>query len=716
MASYETLQKLQEYPEWIAPRSDTRVFLGEPGAPEATKTTVEPGNAFSPGIGTFGVTWWLRFPDEGSFYAPETQALESFRWSFENGYLPLIHCDTVVRGLEIRHSLFQDGAALERSEAVCGNLQISNPTPQRKRIQLFVALRSLGPAGGPVRDLKAGDDSKSFWLAERNLPLLGFDRVPDSIGCGVGDPSPLAREGKMPNAQTVTDPDGWCFGLARFDIVLLPRETWCLHFDCPQQSYGVVPDDLPGTAFLRPDQYEQRAEAHLELWRERLAGMELDVPDIDFHNAFFANLQHMLTATVGDQIRLAPIAYPLPWMRDGIIIMRCFDLAGFHELARKTTEICVRQDFFGGFCAEADAPGQGIWALVQHYRITRDRAWLERVYPAIQRKVDYLFRMRRTNEPIQIVQDCAVLPFMHAYRNAGVICAPAKNGIIMGVMDLKIREGQTNQWALCGLQEAAYAARELGREVDVRSYETEAQELRDALWRYIQSEPRYFEFERNVNSLVWPTRAWESETEKVTPGFEAWWARERGDEATYIPERWWLHFELGQIHNALLLGLRQSAWLGLKYRLDHQDVPGLYGWREYGGGFEEAGNAVNGVSLIKQLRGCHRFDQITPHGWCASEMWLLQRGMLVEEWKGELVLFGGVPAEWLTPGARIAFRNWVTWYGKVSAELIIEDNGHQARIHALGIDPNTPVRISLPSGDRVITPTADGKVSMTIEI
>ena len=63
-------------------------------------------------------------------------------------------------------------------------------------------------------------------------------------------------------------------------------------------------------------------------------------------------------------------------------------------------------------------------------------------------------------------------------------------------------------------------------------------------------------------------------------------------------------------------------------------------------------------------------------------MWLLQRGMLVEEWKGELVLFGGVPAEWIKPGARIAFRNWVTWYGKVSAELIIGEDGRKARIHA----------------------------------
>jgi hypothetical protein len=96
MASYDTIQKLADHPEWLPPRSDVRVFLGEPGAPEATKTTIEPGNSFSPGMMTFGVTWWLRFPDTNQFFAPETAPLEDLGWSYEEGYLPVIHCRTRV--------------------------------------------------------------------------------------------------------------------------------------------------------------------------------------------------------------------------------------------------------------------------------------------------------------------------------------------------------------------------------------------------------------------------------------------------------------------------------------------------------------------------------------------------------------------------------------------------------------------------------------------
>lgn len=702
MASYETLQKLQEHPEWIAPRSDTRVFLGEPCAPEATKTTIEPGNAFSPGMGTFGVAWWLRFPQDGAFYAPERASIEELKWRFEEGYLPLIHCDTSVNGIAIHHSLFQDGIAAERSEAVCAEIRLENLRSDLVDIQLFVTLRSLGPAGGPVYDLKVGSDHRSFWLSKRDLPLMGVDLTPTLVGCGIGDPSPLAQQGQVPVAQEADEEDGWCFGLMRFDIHLSTQEGWSVHIDCPQQSYGVLQNALPGKATFHPECYQQRAQAHLESWLSRMPDIELEVPDEDFRNAFFANLQHMLIATVGDQVRLAPLAYPLPWLRDGVFIMRCFDLAGWHELARATSKICVRQDFYGGFCAEADGPGEGIWALVEHYRITHDRGWLESIYPSIQRKCDWLFSMRRAKEPIQIVLDTPVLPFMHFYRNAGVICLPTQNGLIMGVMDHQVREGQTNHWALCGLQEAAYAARELNRTEDTEIYEQEIEELRTALARFVDNSPQYFEWERNTNSLLWPTRAWEYDLDKVAPGFKAWWRECRGTETEYIPEKWWLHFEFGQIHNALLLGLREQVWTAVKYRLDHQDTPGLYGWREFGGGFEAAGNAVNGVSAIQLLRGCQRFDQITPHGWCASEMWLLQRGMLVEEWRGELRLFAGIPKIWLKPGAHIAFRNMLTWYGKVSAEMSVDQDGKTATVRVSGIEPGTQVKVELPGAEALV--------------
>lgn len=386
MASYDTLVKAKEHPDWIWPRSDTRVFLGEPGGPEGAKTTVEPGNSFSPGMASYGITWWLRYGDR--LFSPEEAPLEELTWEFEEGWLPVIHCRTTVDCVNIHSELFQDGTCKDQSEAVTGRLRVTNTGTRERSMELFLVLRSAGPAGGPVRSIETGKDGQSLWMEKEKNPMIGVDVKPCAIGCGTGDPSADARKGIIPGAQRAEDENGWCYGIMQFSFSLKEKESWEVKLDCPIRSAGVVPDELPGLQTYAPEKFEERKRQHLAKWKEWFRNLDVDVPDKAFKEAFYANLQHMLTALVGDQIRLAPLAYPLPWMRDSVAIMRCFDLAGYHQLAESVSEICVRQDFFGGFCAEADSPGQAIWALVQHYRITKDTEWLKRVYPSIQRKCD----------------------------------------------------------------------------------------------------------------------------------------------------------------------------------------------------------------------------------------------------------------------------------------------------------------------------------------
>ncbi len=188
IASFETLRQLELHPEWLPPRSDVRVFLGEPGAPEATKTTVEPGNAFSPGMLTFGVTWWLRFPTSGKFFAPKTAPLAQLRWSYAEGYLPAILCQVELEDVRVVHTLFQDGVSSQFSEAVAARIELGVSGDQPVDVQLFVALRSLGPAGGPLTDIQYDRNGCSFWEGNWNRPLLAADRGPSRAGCGIGDP------------------------------------------------------------------------------------------------------------------------------------------------------------------------------------------------------------------------------------------------------------------------------------------------------------------------------------------------------------------------------------------------------------------------------------------------------------------------------------------------------------------------------------------------
>jgi len=304
--------------------------------------------------------------------------------------------------------------------------------------------------------------------------------------------------------------------------------------------------------------------------------------------------------------------------------------------------------------------------------------------------------MRRTEQPIQITTDTPVLAFTHAERAAGVICLAAQDGIIMGSMDhgVSYALGWVNHWALCGLQEAAFAAHELNFTEDTVRYEDEREALQQAFTQFITQHPDLFTQERTVNSLLWPTNAWSHAVEQVHQHFMRWWGQNRVKHGQFVPEPYWLYFELAQAHNALLMGEIDLVWQVLDYRLRHADLPGLYGLREGGDGVGTE-NAVYGVTLINQLRGCHKFDSITPHGWSQAELWLLQRAVLVEEWAGGLLLFAGVPTSWLIPNARIDFRHFPTAFGRISAELTVDATGQQGQVSVSGAAEGTPLSLRL---------------------
>ena len=64
------------------------MFLGVPGSPDAFKTVVEPGNSFSPGFSSYGVSTWVSL--HGQLYAPEELDAACLSWRYAQGYLPVL--------------------------------------------------------------------------------------------------------------------------------------------------------------------------------------------------------------------------------------------------------------------------------------------------------------------------------------------------------------------------------------------------------------------------------------------------------------------------------------------------------------------------------------------------------------------------------------------------------------------------------------------------
>ena len=70
--------------------------------------------------------------------------------------------------------------------------------------------------------------------------------------------------------------------------------------------------------------------------------------------------------------------------RDGMYVANIFQKTGNFDLAALAIDYFLGHPFNGRVQPEADNPGQILWILGEHWRFTRQRPWLERVYPAVR--------------------------------------------------------------------------------------------------------------------------------------------------------------------------------------------------------------------------------------------------------------------------------------------------------------------------------------------
>ena len=181
-----------------------------------------------------------------------------------------------------------------------------------------------------MADLAIGSDGRSFWDPQRHVAMMGVDRPPSAIGCAVGDPSALARQGETPRAREAADPDGWCYGLMRFDRMLAVGESWQVCLDCPQQTFGMggeLAETVRGTAALRPD---LMTPGPLPI--AHTGNTSSDGSSSTFLTRAFAVHSSQASANAHRDGRRPgadrAALLPLVWLRDSVYIIRSLDLAG----------------------------------------------------------------------------------------------------------------------------------------------------------------------------------------------------------------------------------------------------------------------------------------------------------------------------------------------------------------------------------------------------
>ena len=202
---------------WLArpgelwPRSRGHVPLGLPGLPELAKAYVEPGGAFSPSVGSFGMSAWTRDTNGNVLHISDSVLLEVTRSSFLDAAIGIV---STTPDYVVRWDSPQPGTWRMRL------------TPTGLAERLTIAIRSTGPAGGPIRSIL--NQAGRLTINERWQLTLGDGLSVERIG--VESRGWIGR-GVADAPQRAQDPRGWLYAL--------------LHVDGPAELIIVDPQAAP---------------------------------------------------------------------------------------------------------------------------------------------------------------------------------------------------------------------------------------------------------------------------------------------------------------------------------------------------------------------------------------------------------------------------------------------------------------------------------------
>ena len=156
-------------------------------------------------------------------------------------------------------------------------------------------------------------------------------------------------------------------------------------------------------------------------------GLQLDLPDPSLADAVEANRRYMLLFHDGSDITPGPSTYHRFWFRDAAYMLSAMDRYGLHaETAEVLRSYPARQHVDGYYFSqrqEWDSNGAAIWALAEHWRLTRDTEVLAATIQSVSRGVRWIERKRhskrrrrdatlvgpeaRGSSPVRIVRDDA---------------------------------------------------------------------------------------------------------------------------------------------------------------------------------------------------------------------------------------------------------------------------------------------------------------------
>jgi hypothetical protein len=403
---------------------------------------------------------------------------------------------------------------------------------------------------------------------------------------------------------------------------------------------------------------------------------------------FSASVAYILMNSVGNQLRVGNVSYPVSYLRDGVYMLDAVEKAGLQERAQEYLNYFLEHPWSGAESQqgpEADAPGELCWIIGEHYRFTKDLMWLRSVYPTMKREADLITFMREPHDgetrEVSGVKLVAKGSRVYASMDTSLGSIPqhfevelseAREGVIVGRLDWHLYAGTSSVFGIAGLRAAWEAAEALGEHADAETFKTEYFSFREAMNAWMKTHPDEFTF----NAGVWPTDAFDAELPHIGDlrqenSYAQAAANDYHELEDFSPGRYFYTL-FGAAHSLLRLGYTGVMYSNLLTPFLRSEFSrstlDAYGYLEYSSSEHEY-EARHWRELWADVRGWTDIGNVMPHGWTGADIALLIRDLLYYESGQNLVLAGGKFLDQIEVGQTIGVKDGATYFGLLSYQL-----------------------------------------------
>ncbi|MFH1368009.1 MAG: discoidin domain-containing protein [Elusimicrobiota bacterium] len=610
----------------------------------------------------------------------------------EEGYMPIPSVQWGGSPVELTENVF----SFERAgkAGTCVLFSVKNISQDRAGGKFYIAVRSfqLNPPwmfGGFGKVYSAGKSGNTVII--NGKPRLFFTVEPDGFGASdysKGEIIEDLKNGMLPQATEASDDRGFvsCAAVYVFDLPAGGSAEYSL----------IIPDDDgegingPGVNESIPQLFEDGKRE----WREILNKAGISAPDKLFSDAFRANQAYIILNYDERAFMGGPRNYERSWMRDGSIMAAAMLRCGHFEMVkryigwlvsmqRKSGEIPPIMELDGKPRGEREYDNQGefLFTAAEYYRFTKDKEYMKQIFPSLIKAVEFIesLRNQRTTAAYRGTRFYGILPTSISHE---------------GFPDPGAHSYFDDWWALKGIKDAVYIAKEIGEQNRISWMNRLETDLRASLAESIRMTRK----EMNVpfipssaeghqdacgNSVsVWPTEEISSE---ILPLLDSWYKnvflpdRKREIRYNFTP------YEMRIANAYLMLGHPDKTNEMLDFYLSVMRPLEWKVWAE---------------AVTKDMRENVYLGDL-PHTWISAIYINTARNMFAYEKGGTLVMGAGIRDEWLNSPEGVSVENLPTYFGKLN--YTIQKAGNTVKFKAWG-DIKCPdgMKLKLPALKRAV--------------